>query len=77
MLRGILNIGFRPTFYNYRDEEPTIEAHLFGFKGNLYNKDIEVFFVKKIRLERKFKSRTMLVKQIKSDMKTARRILSA
>ena len=36
---GVVNIGFRPTFYNSRDEEPTVEVHLFGFKGNLYNKD--------------------------------------
>ena len=67
--RGIVNIGFRPTFYSPRDEEPTVEAHLFGYKGNLYNKDIEVYFMSKIRSERKFKSRAMLVKQIKKDIK--------
>jgi len=68
-LRGILNIGFRPTFYGSRDKEPTIEVHIFGFKGNLYNKDIEVYFLKKIRDERKFKSRAALVNQIKRDIK--------
>ncbi len=74
-LRGILNIGFRPTFYSSKDEEPTIEVHLFGFKGNLYNKDIEVYFVKRIRDERKFKSRAALAKQIKRDMRAAKNIL--
>ena len=74
-LRGILNIGFRPTFYGSRDEEPTIEVHIFDFKGNLYNKDIEVCFVKKIRDERKFESAAALIEQIKRDMKAAQRIL--
>jgi len=71
-LRGVLNIGFRPTFYASRDKEPTVEVHIFGFKGNLYNKDIEVYFIKKIRDERKFKSKAALVKEIRKDMRIAR-----
>lgn len=71
-LSAILNIGFRPTFYSSRDEEPTIEVHVFGFKGNLYNKDIEVEFVKRIRDERKFKCEADLVKQIKDDIVLAK-----
>jgi riboflavin kinase / FMN adenylyltransferase len=67
---GILNIGFKPTFYSPRDKEPTIEVHLFGFKGNLYNKDIEVYFVKWLRRERKFKDRNALIRQIGLDIKT-------
>jgi len=74
---GILNIGFRPTFYGSRDEEPTIEAHFFGFKGNLYNKDIEVYFIKKLREERRFGSIEELVARIRKDIKRARSILSA
>ena len=73
--RGIVNIGFRPTFYSSRDEEPTVEVHLFGYKGNLYNKEIEVYFIKKIRDERKFRSKDALIKQIKSDMALARKML--
>lgn len=72
---SILNIGFRPTFYSSRDKEPTIEVHLFGFKGNLYNKDIEVYFVKKLRDEVRFRSESELARQIAKDMKTARRLL--
>ena len=74
MFDGIVNIGFRPTFYSPRDEEPTVEVHLFGFKGNLYNIDVEVYFIKKMRDERKFRSREMLVRQIKADMALARKI---
>ena len=54
---------------------PTIEVHLFGFKGNLYGKDIEVEFVKKIRPERKFRSKEALIKQIRSDAALAQKIL--
>ncbi len=74
---GILNIGFRPTFYSSRDEEPTIEVHLFGFKGDMYNKDIEVYFVKRIRGETRFGSKAALARQIAKDMAAARRILSS
>ncbi|MFA6321174.1 MAG: bifunctional riboflavin kinase/FAD synthetase [Candidatus Omnitrophota bacterium] len=74
---GILNIGFRPTFYSPRDLEPTIEVHIFGYKGNLYNKDIEVQFVKKIRDERKFETADNLVRQINDDVVMARAILKA
>lgn len=72
---AVLNIGLRPTFYSPRDEEPTIEVHLFGFKGNLYGKDIEVEFVKKIRDERKFRSKKALVNRIRADAALARKIL--
>ncbi len=73
--RGVLNIGLRPTFYSSRDKEPTIEVHLFGFKGDLYGKDIEVGFVKKIRDERKFGSKEALVEQIRADALLARKIV--
>lgn len=72
---GVLNIGLRPTFYNPMDEEPTIEVHLFGFKGNIYGKDIEVEFIRKIRDERKFASKEALVKRIRADAAIARKIL--
>ncbi len=72
---GIVNIGFRPTFYSPRDKEPTVEAHIFGFKGNLYDRDIEVEFVDKIRDERKFASAAALILQITRDMAAAIKIL--
>jgi len=73
---GILNIGFRPTFYSSNDKEPSIEVHIFSFKGDLYGNDIEILFVKRIRLEKKFKVIADLVEQIKKDEKSARSILS-
>jgi riboflavin kinase / FMN adenylyltransferase len=71
---GILNIGTRPTFRE-KDHEPTIEAHIFGFKGNLYNKDIEVIFIKRIRGEKRFKNKEELISQIRIDEHSALMVL--
>lgn len=65
--KGVLNIGWRPTFYAPRDMEPTIEVHIFGFRGRLYGKDLEVSFIKKLRDERRFSDSASLVRQIRKD----------
>jgi len=74
---GVLNIGRRPTFAGAKalQAEPTIEAHIFDFKGDIYGKDLEVYFVKKLRDEKKFPSKEKLVEQIMRDEKKARAIL--
>ena len=48
---------------------PKIEAHLLGFKGNLYGRKIMLFLVKYIRPFRKFKSEKALKLQIKKDIR--------
>lgn len=75
--KGILNIGVRPTFYAPRDQEPAIEVHIFGFKEQIYGKDLEVFFIKKIRQERRFDSQDALVEQIKNDENIALSMLKS
>lgn len=76
ILPGVLNIGYKPTFYGriQKREEPVIETHLIGYDGNLYGKDIEVFFVKKLRSEKKFINREKLKLQIEKDIKSALRL---
>ena len=74
---GLLNIGTRPTFFSPRDSEPQIEAHIFGFSGTIYGRDIEVHFIRKIRDEVKFNNRQDLVARIGRDAKAARRILKS
>ncbi len=66
LYKGILNIGRRPTFT--KDIDPTIELHIFNFKKNIYGKDIEIIFKRKIRNEERFSSAKALQKQIKSDI---------
>ena len=68
-LRGIANLGFRPTF---NQKKILLEVHLFNFSGNLYNKLLSVEFLKFIRKEKKFKNVNQLKAQIKSDLKTAK-----
>lgn len=64
--KGILNIGINPTFK--KNKESTIELHIFNFKKDIYAKDAEIIFKKKIRNEIKFDSVEALRKQIKLDV---------
>ena len=68
-LKGIANLGFRPTF---NQKKILLEVHLFNFSGNLYNKLLTVEFIKFIRKEKKFKNVNQLRAQIKKDLNIAK-----
>ena len=68
-IKGIANLGYRPTF---NQKKLLLEVHLFNFSGNLYNKYLSVEFLKFIRKEKKFKNAEQLKKQIKSDLLIAK-----
>ena len=70
-LKGIANLGYRPTF---NGKKILLEVHLFNFYGNLYNKYLSVEFIKFIRNEKKFKNIDQLKKQIKIDLLVAKKI---
>ena len=70
IFKVIANLGYRPTF---NEKKILLEVHLFNFSGNLYNKDLTVEFLKFIRKEKKFKNINQLRKQIKIDLKIAKR----
>jgi len=67
---GIANIGYRPTF---NGQSLLLETNIFGINKNLYNKVITVSFKKFLRVEKKFKSFEYLKKQIKIDIKQAKK----
>ena len=67
--RGIVNIGYRPTFGK---NKLLLEAHIFGLKKNLYDKRIKIMLIKFIRKEKKFKSITQLKKQISKDIERSK-----
>ena len=67
---GIANIGYRPTF---NGQSLLLETNIFGINKNLYNKVISVKFKKFIRPEIKFKNLKHLKKQIKLDIKQAKK----
>ena len=69
-LKGIANLGYRPTF---NGKKILLEVHLFNFSGNLYNKYLTVEFKKFIRKEKKFKNIDQLKKQIKTDLLKAKK----
>mgnify|MGYP001233993407 CR=1 FL=1 len=70
-LKGIANLGYRPTF---NQKIILLEVNIFNFNGNLYNKKLIVKFIKFIRKEKKFKGINELRKQINKDIKLAKRL---
>lgn len=65
---ALVNIGTRPTFHP-ADAVEILEVHIPGFNGELYERDIEVIFLAKIREEREFSSTQQLVERMKRDVK--------
>ncbi len=70
-LNGIANLGYRPTF---NQKKILLEVNIFNFTRNLYNKKLTVKFKKFIRGEKKFKGVDQLRKQIKKDLKLAKKL---
>lgn len=67
------NIGTRPTF---GDNEKWVETHLLNYTGDLYNKEIKVEFIQKLREEQRFTSPEELKAQIAKDIREAETSLS-
>lgn len=70
---GMLNIGTRPTI---NGAETTIEVNIFNFNEDIYNKDIKIEFVERIRHEQKFEELESLKKQLEIDRQTTIQILN-
>lgn len=72
LYKAMLNIGNRPTVDGTKK---TVEAHLFDFQGDLYNKLITVYFHEFLREERKFDSLEALKAQLGKDQLAAKSLL--
>jgi len=70
---GVASLGVRPMF---DPPEELLEAYLFGFDGDLYERRIEVALHGYIREERKFDSLDALMAQMREDEAAARRLLA-
>ncbi|MBR4799382.1 MAG: riboflavin biosynthesis protein RibF [Clostridia bacterium] len=68
--RGVLNFGIKPTFGGFA--EPVCETHLFGFSGDIYGMECEVFFLRFLRAEQKFGSESELQSAILRDIAAAK-----
>jgi riboflavin kinase / FMN adenylyltransferase len=71
---GLLSLGTRPTFYSQGRVIP--EIYLFDFNQNIYDKNITVNLVEKIRDEQKFSSVDELIEQMNLDKKVGQEILA-
>jgi riboflavin kinase/FMN adenylyltransferase len=71
---GVCNVGTRPTFGG---SEEMIEVYLFDVDIDLYDKDMRVEFVDRIRNEQRFASVDALVAQIRTDVQQAKMVLGS
>lgn len=68
LYRGITNIGTNPTV---GVNDITIETYILDFNKNIYDENISVYFINRIRDEIKFDSLEQLKEQLESDKKFA------
>ncbi len=62
---GILNIGHRPTVNN--NGECSIEVHILDFNEDIYNEQLTIKLLKRVRKEEKFDNKNALKEQISKD----------
>jgi len=65
---GMMNIGINPTV---NGEKETIEVHFFNFNKDIYNEQIRINLLERLRDEQKFESVEALKKQLIIDKQTA------
>lgn len=73
MLKGIMNIGTRPTFGPHSQ---TLEVHLLHYDGNLYGQQLSVAFIHRLRDEQRFDSVEALQRQLQRDAQQAETLLT-
>lgn len=72
--QGVANVGRRPTV---NGADCLLEVHLLDFDGELYGRQLQVAFLRRLRDERRFESLQALQAQIASDVASARDWFSA
>ncbi|MGI6494635.1 MAG: riboflavin biosynthesis protein RibF [Kiritimatiellia bacterium] len=71
-LRGVANLGPRPTFHDAASARRTLEIHLLDFDGDLYGETLEVSFLRFLRTIRAFDTPAALAAQIAKDVARTR-----
>jgi riboflavin kinase / FMN adenylyltransferase len=69
-----ISIGVRPTFDTGGDLR--VEAHLIGFTGDLYGREMKLSFLERLRDEVRFDSVEELVEQMRKDVEQARSVVA-
>jgi riboflavin kinase/FMN adenylyltransferase len=65
---GLASVGNKPT---YDGKEKILEVFILNFDQDIYNKEVEVYFLEMIRNQIKFDSQDELIKQMNEDHKYA------
>ncbi len=65
---GMMNIGTNPTV---NGKTRSIEVHFFNFNTSIYDAELKIEFLKRLRSEKKFKNLEALKTQLKKDKKQA------
>lgn len=66
---GVTNVGSRPTFAHF---DVTVETHIIDFNKTLYNREIRLCFLEKMRETKAFSDPAQLKKQIGRDIEQAK-----
>lgn len=72
-LRGAISVGLAPSFPAARDR---LEAHIVGWTGDLYAKDVTLEFVDRIRAQDVFADPEALAQRIHEDIEVVERLLA-
>lgn len=73
LFNGVMNIGTNPTFGN---QDQSLEVHIFDFNEDILNKFIKIYFIDRLRNEKKFPNPESLKKAIEKDIEEAKRRLN-
>ncbi|HOM01213.1 MAG TPA: bifunctional riboflavin kinase/FAD synthetase [Acetivibrio sp.] len=71
MYPSVTSVGYNPTFGGL--DNISVETYILDFERNIYGKEIEVFFISKLRDEIKFGSAEELINQIENDVEITRK----
>lgn len=72
VFKSMTNVGAKPTF---SDNSISVETYIIDFSGDVYGKNIVVYFIEKMRDIVKFASQAELKAQLDSDEVNAKKIL--
>ena len=70
---GMMNIGTNPTI---DDKGRSIEVHLFDFEDNIYDQELTIYMIKRLRDEKRFASIDLLKNQLITDELNAKQVIA-
>lgn len=73
LLDGVVNIGKNPTF---GENELTVEVHLLDVRQSFYGETLRIYFIQRLRGEKRFSNVPDLCAAIQADIDRARQILT-